>query len=238
MLLGALCDAGLSLDTIKQGLAALPLNGYNIHLTPYTDQGIHGSHIEVVLDNSMQESRHFADIVSMLHASSLSPQVRDTATAIFRILGEAEAAVHGVSLEDIHFHEVGAVDSIVDIVGAVIGLDALGIMQIYASPLPLTRGHQRMAHGLMPLPAPATLEILRRIKAPWVPSPVEGELVTPTGAAILAALARFEIPALMIEQIGYGFGTKRLIWPNCLRICIGHAYATSQHKEEPHHQLH
>jgi hypothetical protein len=224
MLLGAFCDAGLSLDTIKQGLATLPINGYDVQLILCTDQGIHGSHIDVVIDNSQQESRRFSDIAAMLHNSSLSPHVRDTAMTIFRTLGEAEAAIHGVNLEDIHFHEVGAVDSIVDIVGSVIALDALGITQLYTSPLPFARGHQRMAHGLMPLPAPATLEILRRVNAPWVSCPIEAELVTPTGAAILATLARFEMPAITIEQVGYGFGTMRLIWPNCLRACIGHAY--------------
>lgn len=224
MLLGAFCDAGLALDTIKQGLAALDISGYDIQLSTCTDQGIRGSHIDVVVDDSQQRSRHFTDIATMLHNSSLPLHVRDRAVAIFRTLGEAEATIHGVNLEDIHFHEVGAVDSIVDIVGAVIALDALGITQLYASPLPFARGHQRMAHGLMPLPAPATLEILRRVKAPWVPCPIEGELVTPTGAAILATLARFEMPTITIEQVGYGFGTMRLIWPNCLRACIGYTY--------------
>ncbi len=224
MLLGAFCDAGLPLETIKQGLAALDISGYDIQLSACTDQGIRGSHIDVVVDESKQESRHYTDIVAMLHNSSLAPQVRDRAVAIFRTLGEAEAAIHGVKLEEIHFHEVGAVDSIVDIVGTVIALDALDIAQLYASPLPFSRGHQSMAHGLMPLPAPATLEILRRVKAPWISCPIEAELVTPTGAAILATLARFEMPAMTIEQVGYGFGTMHLIWPNCLRACIGRAY--------------
>jgi uncharacterized protein (TIGR00299 family) protein len=224
MLLGAFCDANLPLETIKQGLAALPISGYDIQLSACADQGIRGSHIDVVADENQQESRHFADIAAMLYSSSLAPQVRDRAVAIFRTLGEAEAAIHGVKLEEIHFHEVGAIDSIVDIVGTVIALDALGITQLYASPLPFARGHQRMAHGLMPLPAPATLEILRRVNAPWLPCPIEAELVTPTGAAVLATLARFEMPAMTIEQVGYGFGTMRLIWPNCLRVCIGHTY--------------
>jgi uncharacterized protein (DUF111 family) len=160
-------------------------------------------------------------------------------------LGEAEATVHGVTLDEIHFHEVGAVDAIVDITGAAIALEALEITQLYASPLPFTRGHLRMAHGLMPVPAPATLEILRRVQAPWVPSPIEGELVTPTGAAILATLARFEMPAMTMEQIGYGFGKKKLIWPNCLRACVGTAYeqphsahATPHQEDHHHHHVH
>jgi uncharacterized protein (TIGR00299 family) protein len=129
--------------------------------------------------------------------------------------------VHGTTLEEVHFHEVGAVDAIIDITGAAIAIEALGIAQLYASPLPLTSGHVKTAHGLLPVPAPATLEILRRVAAPWKACPVEGELVTPTGAAILATLARFETPAIAIERVGYGFGQKSLPWPNCLRLCLG-----------------
>ncbi len=224
MFLGAMLDAGLSLDVLRDALAALPIDGYHLNLEQFHDKGIRGSYLNVVMTEQTQPTRHLSDIIALLHASTLTPSVRDTTLAIFQSLGEAEAAVHGVSIEDIHFHEVGAVDAIVDITGAAISLDALGITQLYASPLPLTRGHLRMAHGLMPVPAPATLEILRRVKAPWVPCPVEGELVTPTGAAILATLARFETPAITIEQVGYGFGQKQMPWPNCLRACLGYEY--------------
>ncbi len=164
--------------------------------------------------------------------------MRDTAIAIFQTLGEAEATVHGVSLEEVHFHEVGAIDAIIDITGAAIALHTMDIEQIYASPLPFTRGHLHMAHGLMPLPAPATLEILRRVKAPWIPCPIEGELVTPTGAAILATLARFETPAIAIEQIGYGFGQKKIAWPNCVRACVGHEYGNSSLARQEIETLH
>ncbi len=241
MFLSAMLDAGLPFDVLRTSLAALPVDGYQITQEPFSDQGIHGTHIEVTLTEQAQPTRGFTDIAALLQASSLSPFVRDTAIAIFRTLGEAEAAVHGVALDDIHFHEVGAVDAIVDITGAAIALEALEITQLYASPLPFTRGHLRMAHGLMPIPAPATLEILRRVHAPWVPSPIEGELVTPTGAAILATLARFEMPAMTMEQIGYGFGKKKLIWPNCLRACVGNVYEqthnsrTATRPEDDHH---
>src|SRR5205085_1892306 len=147
----------------------------------------------------------------------------ETALAIFQRLAEAEAAVHGSSIEEVHFHEVGAIDAIVDITGAAIGIEVLSISQLYASRLPLTSGYVQTAHGMLPVPAPATLEILRRVKAPWKSRPVEGELVTPTGAAILATLARFETPAIAIERVGYGFGQKRFPWPNCLRLCLGQA---------------
>nr|HET6903832.1 nickel pincer cofactor biosynthesis protein LarC [Ktedonobacteraceae bacterium] len=221
MFLGAMIDAGLSLDILKTTLAALPITGYQLLAEPFNDQGILGTRFDVIMTEQEQPHRHLADIVRILHASALPTTIRDTALSIFQRLAEAEAQVHGSTIEEVHFHEVGAVDAIVDITGAAIALDTLGITQLYASPLPLTSGHVRTAHGLLPVPAPATLEILRRVNAPWKPCPVEGELVTPTGAAILATVACFATPAIAIAQIGYGFGQKQLPWPNCLRLCVG-----------------
>lgn len=238
MLLGAFLDAGLTLEALQVALKDLPVAGYELKLTPFKDQGITGSRFEVVLAEQEQPTRSFTDIVALLTASTLSPWVRDTAIAIFRTLGEAEAQIHGVGLEEIHFHEVGAIDAIVDIVGNVSAIEVLGITRLYASPLPLTRGHLRMAHGLMPIPAPATLKILSKVKAPWVPSPLEGEFVTPTGAAILATLATFEMPAIAIEEVGYGFGKKQTIWPNCLRAYLGDAYGQTNHNPQHLHDHH
>jgi len=239
MLLGALLDAGLSLEKLKQGLSMLPVDGYELKLEPFRDSGIVGSRFEVLLAEQEQPARSFTAIAALLQSSALPNTVIERAIAIFRTLGEAEAAIHGVALDEIHFHEVGAIDAIVDIVGSVIALDALGIVQLYASPLPLTHGHLHMAHGLMPIPAPATLEILSKVKAPWLPCPLEGELVTPTGAAILATLASFKTPAIAISHIGYGFGKKHIIWPNCLRACIGEAYGYRSARDEcEHNNLH
>jgi uncharacterized protein (TIGR00299 family) protein len=221
MFLGALLDAGLSLESLKEMLAQLPLNAYQITLDPFIDKGIHGSRFDVILLEQEQPTRHLSDIAALYQASTLPQRIRETALAIFHCLAEAEATVHRSSIEEVHFHEVGAIDAIVDITGAAIGIEMLGITQIYASPLPLTHGHVKTAHGLLPVPAPATLEILRRVGAPWRPSSAEGELVTPTGAAILATLARFEKPMIAIETVGYGFGRKSLPWPNCLRLCLG-----------------
>ncbi len=223
MFLGALLDVGLSLDILKDALAALPVTGYELALEPFSDKGICGSRFDVLLSEQEQPTRRLADIVALLNAAKPPLRAREMALAIFQCLAEAEATVHGTSVEEVHFHEVGAVDAIVDITGAAIAIEALGITQLYASPLPLTSGHVKTAHGLLPVPAPATLEILRRVGAPWKPCPVEGELVTPTGAAILATLARFETPAIAIERVGYGFGRKQLPWPNCLRLCLGRA---------------
>lgn len=225
MFLGAMLDAGLSFEnlqeTFRQAFPSIAPESYKLVFEPFSDKGIHGSHFDVLVCEHDHPARTLRDITSLYQSSSLPPTVRDTALAIFRTLGEAEAHIHDVSLDEIHFHEVGAIDAILDITGAALALSELQIAQVYASPLPLTHGHARMAHGMMPLPAPATLEILRRVHAPWTPCPIEGELVTPTGAAILATVARFETPPIIIEQVGYGFGSKQFPWPNCLRACIG-----------------
>jgi uncharacterized protein (TIGR00299 family) protein len=220
MLLGALLDAGLPLERLQAGLAALSLGGYRLEVEPYSDKGIRGKRVAVEMTEPQPE-RHLSEIEQIITASQLPPAIQEGALAVFRALAEAEAHVHGVPVEAVHFHEVGAVDAIVDIVGAVIGWHELGIERLYCSPLPLTTGQVQTAHGLLPVPAPATLELLRRVGAPWTPRAAEGELVTPTGAAILARHARFETPALVIRQVGYGFGRKQLPWANCLRLCLG-----------------
>jgi pyridinium-3,5-bisthiocarboxylic acid mononucleotide nickel chelatase len=221
MFLGALLDAGFSFERLQAGLALLRLDGYQLALEPAADKGIRGTRFTVQMTASPQPERHLSEIKQIITASQLPEAVQQRALAIFQALGEAEAQVHGVSVEAVHFHEVGAVDALVDIVGAAIGLQELGIERVYASPLPLTTGQVQTAHGLLPVPAPATLELLRRVGAPWTPRPVEGELVTPTAAAILATTARFETPAMMIHRVGYGFGRKQLPWANCLRLCLG-----------------
>ncbi|HXX77693.1 MAG TPA: nickel pincer cofactor biosynthesis protein LarC [Ktedonobacteraceae bacterium] len=236
MFLGALLDldAGLSLDFLRTALAALPIGGYELKLAPFQDKGILGSRFDVVLtgqEAQSQQMRRLAEIETLLRASALSPTVRDMAFSIFRCLAKAEATVHGTGIEEVHFHEVGAIDAVVDITGAAIALEALGITQLYASSLPLSSGHVQTAHGALPVPAPATLEILRHVPVQWKPSPAEGEMVTPTGAAILATLASFQTPAIFIERVGYGFGRKQFPWPNCLRVCLGKAGNTYQQGE-------
>jgi pyridinium-3,5-bisthiocarboxylic acid mononucleotide nickel chelatase len=226
MFLGALLDldAGFSLDYLKNSLTGLPFQGYELRLEPFQDKGILGSRFDVTLsahETSIPQVRRLSDIESILHASTLSPQVREIALSIFRCLALAEATVHGTRVEEVHFHEVGAIDAIIDITGAAIALEALGITQLYASSLPLSSGHVQTAHGILPVPAPATLEILRQVPAHWKPTLAEGEMVTPTGAAILATQARFQTPAMFIERVGYGFGRKQFSWPNCLRVCLG-----------------
>jgi uncharacterized protein (DUF111 family) len=160
MTVAALLDAGLNWDDLQASLAKLPLDGYELRRSTVTRSAISATHFDVVLNpspsGSHAHSRHLADIAGIISASELPDIVQRNALAIFRKLGDAEAHVHGVPIENIHFHEVGAVDSIVDIVGVCIGLHLLGITEVYSSPLPVGRGMIRTAHGLMPVPAPAT----------------------------------------------------------------------------------
>ena len=169
MFLGALLDldAGFSLDFMINALAGLPLDGYELRLTPFQDKGILGSRFEVVLSEkatSFPQTRSLSDIVTLLHASTFSPKVRESAISIFQCLARAEATVHGTGIEEVHFHEVGAVDAIIDITGTAIALEALGIAELYASSLPLSSGHVQTTHGVLPVPAPATLEFYARFQ--------------------------------------------------------------------------
>jgi len=221
MVLAAMLDLGLSLADLRAMVASLPVERVRIEAERITRQGITGHVVRVIPDEQAKTARHLHEIQEILDHGSLPPPVRETAGRVFRLLAEAEAQIHGVTPEEVHFHEVGAVDSIVDIVGAAWGLHTLGIRAVYASPVPTGTGTVETAHGTLPVPAPATMALLARCRAPLRASPATTELVTPTGAALLAALARFEQPDLSLEAVGYGFGQKTLPWPNVLRLWLG-----------------
>ena len=232
MLLGALIHAGAPLDDLRAGLARLPLNGYTLEAEEVSDHGIRGVRAHVRLDGAVEHAhRRLADVRATIEAGGLPERARIQALAIFQRLAEAEGAIHGVAPDEVTFHEVGAVDSIVDTVGVALGLDLLGVDDLYCSELPLTSGRARSSHGPIPVPAPATLELLKGTDAVWRPVPGEGELVTPTGAAIVAALARFERPAMRVIATGYGFGTRALPWANCLRLLLGAAPTPAPSRE-------
>lgn len=220
MMLGLLVDLGVDLNTIKAELARLPVSGYQLALRNEKRHGIGGTRIEVLCDDQ-QPVRTWASIDSMLAGSSLNDSARSMARRIFRRLGDAEAHVHQVALDDVHFHEVGAVDAIVDIVGSALGLQLLGVQEICCAPLPLSSGMIQGSHGAMPLPAPATLQILKG--HPIRDAGSNRELVTPTGAAIAAEIAQFGVmPEMVIVRIGYGVGGWELDdRPNLLRGIIG-----------------
>ena len=220
MMLGLLVDLGVDLHAIEAELAKLPVAGYRLEQAGEKRHGIGGTRVKVVCEDN-QPARTWAGIDGLLAASSLDDTVKSTARSIFRRLGDAEAHVHKVALNDVHFHEVGAVDAIVDIVGSAIGLHLLGVQEVCCAPLPLSSGMIRGSHGAMPLPAPATLQLLQG--HPVRDAGSDRELVTPTGAAIAAEIATFcSLPEMTIERIGYGVGGWQLEdRPNLLRGVIG-----------------
>lgn len=228
MILGALLACGLEKAVLLRELRKLPLAGWALSVERVLRRGISATHVSV--DEQAHGHGHghhhhphrgLGDILQLIADSELSAAVKAKAAAIFTRLGEAEAAVHGTTPDQVHFHEVGAVDAIVDIVGAAIGLDALGIERIVASPLPLGQGWITCAHGEFPVPAPATAMLVQGV--PIAETTIEGELVTPTGAAIITTLAaRFgPLPAMTVRHAGYGAGTRDLPRPNVLRLFIG-----------------
>lgn len=233
MLLGALLDAGVDADALRAGLASLDLPGWSLESERITSHGISGTRAMVRLAKDVPHPhRRLADIESLLTASGLPDEVKARAIAVFSRLAKAEAKIHGTTPAEVTFHEVGAVDSIVDIIGASLGLHLLDVSALYCSPLPLTSGRVKSAHGALPVPSPATLELLRETGATWEPVPTTGELVTPTGAAILATLARFEQPTVHVARIGYGFGSRALPWANCLRFVLGAAPKGERQRHE------
>ncbi len=230
MILGALMDAGLSLEVLKKELAKLHLSHFDLQVKKILKKGIGGSQALVILeedhhhhDDHHPQHRHLHDIKEIIGKSDLEEPVKERSIKTFTRLAEAEAKVHQTSIENIHFHEVGAMDAVIDVVGSVAGLAAMGIEKIYCSPLHVGAGTVTCAHGTLPVPAPATAELVRG--KPIYSTGVQGELLTPTGAAILTTLsAGFgSLPAMTVEKIGYGAGTSEPAIPNLLRVIIGEA---------------
>ncbi|MGD9720401.1 MAG: nickel pincer cofactor biosynthesis protein LarC [Pirellulales bacterium] len=221
MTLGALVDAGVSLDALNAGVSSLGLPGVRLVATPVKKKGFRATQITVEHEPE-HKHRHLHHITAMIDGSALSARQKELAQRIFRRLAEAEAKVHNSTIEKVHFHEVGAVDSIADIVGAAIGWDLLGAERVVASPVPTGTGFVEIAHGRCAIPAPATAELL--IGVPLAESRVACELTTPTGAAILATLVASygPLPAMTIQRIGCGAGQKDLEeQANLLRLLVG-----------------
>jgi uncharacterized protein (TIGR00299 family) protein len=253
MMLGALLDLGLKLEVLQRELGKLSITGYELEAFPVNKNGIQATQFQVsLLDtpgkriadsefvevNQQEDSlsppadsnlpkdpshphRQLSEILAIINQSGLSEPVKTTATAIFNRLGEAEAKVHGMPLENLHLHELGGTDAIVDIVGTAIGIEQLGIGEIYASPLPLGSGFVRSVHGMLPVPAPATAALLQGV--PVYSGPGSGELVTPTGAALVTTLAKDfgPMPQMWVTGVGYGSGTRQREYPNVLRAFLG-----------------
>ena len=220
MILGALLDAGLNLDDLRERLSALRLPDWRLNARRVLKRGLAATSVEIESETEPIE-RTLGDIDALIADSALPEHDRTLVLGIFRRLAEAEARVHDIPPAEVHFHEVGAVDAILDVAGAVSGLSLLGIETIHASPLSLGRGFVRAGHGVLPLPAPAVVELLRGV--PVVGVETDGETVTPTGAAILTTLAKSfgPLPAMRLSSVGYGAGRRDAEYPNALRVLLG-----------------
>ena len=228
MVLGALIDCGLDIKMLRKELAKLDLKDYAVSAAKDERHHIVGTNLSVRFKES-KHHRTFKDIKTLISRSRLTQRVKDLSISIFANLAKAEAKIHGCKPDDVHFHEVGAIDSIVDIVGTAIGVEHLGIEKVYASPLPLGTGWVNTSHGRMPVPAPATLELLTGV--PTAKSFVRAELTTPTGAAIIKTLAENfgSMPEMKIAKTGYGIGDKDFKEiPNILRINLGEVSSGSE----------
>jgi len=235
MIIAALVDLGVPPTVIAEAAAALPISGFHIHFGTSVKSGIVASKLDVHVE-AAQPERTYAEVRAILDSSSLSPRVKELAHATFRRLAESEAKVHRSALDDVHFHEVGAIDALVDVVGSAAALDWLDATLV-VSPLPMGRGFVKARHGVLPLPPPATVECLRGF--PTYDGGIDFEFVTPTGAAIVASHARASSrwPSIEPSHIGWGAGTANLAdRPNLLRAILGESRAS--HVHEAHEDTH
>ncbi|MCL0029290.1 nickel pincer cofactor biosynthesis protein LarC [Dehalococcoidia bacterium] len=226
MILGAVIDAGASVDTIREALESTKVKGVELTCEDSQRCGLSGKLVTVHLDDKAKQPRHWKDFVEAVDGSDLAITVKRRATAVFHRMAEAEARVHKTSIEDVHLHELGTLDTLVDVVGGIVGLDALGVERLYSSPFPSGSGVIKSEHGILPVPGPATVALMAMAGAPIVPAPGNatetGEMVTPTGAAIITTLASFGQPAIKLESIGYGLGMRESSdYPNALGLWIG-----------------
>jgi pyridinium-3,5-bisthiocarboxylic acid mononucleotide nickel chelatase len=220
MALGALVDAGADLDEVRAQLAKLSLEPFHLAVEEVEQEGLRALRVSVRTE-AAGVIRTFASIRALLDAADLPAEALRLSHRIFRLLAEAEAKVHRKEIETVTFHEADAVDSLVDVVGTAIALTLLGVERVYASAVPTGLGMTRTEHGVMPIPSPAVVELLRG--APLYSKGATAELTTATGAAILAATAESygELPPIVIRSVGYGAGTHRLDFPNVLRVLVG-----------------
>ena len=242
MLLAGLLDLGIPISAIEEPLNSLGLAGcYRIDVAEARSGGLRGKRVSVMGLEDQPPHRHWADIRQQIVEASLPTSLKDRVLAVFTALAEAESTVHGSSMESVHFHEVGAVDALVDVVGVCAALDQLNPARIFCSPLPAGRGTVRTAHGLLPVPVPAVLELARRHQVPLQQSPdaPEGELVTPTGLALMAVWAdRFVPPARFTPaMVGVGLGHRELDRPNLVRLILDTADQDSTYQDSTYQEL-
>jgi uncharacterized protein (TIGR00299 family) protein len=220
MILGALLDVGVPLNFLKDEIQKLRFSGYRVEMKKVEKKGITASDVTITCDEE-QPHRSFEDITHLIDDSALDTDIKDRSIEIFLNLAQAESKVHNIEVKKVHFHEVGSVDSIIDIVGSVIGLKKLKIHEIFCSPLPLGSGFVVCQHGTIPVPAPATVELLKGIPTYALDS--GHEMVTPTGAAIITSLCSQygDMPPMDIEHVGYGAGKIKSAYPGVLKVVVG-----------------
>jgi uncharacterized protein (TIGR00299 family) protein len=253
MTVAALVDAGADKLYIEDELGRIKLEPYSLEWKRVMKRGISSQKFDVLLDpnHPPKHHRHYSEIVKVIRGAGFNERVTALSLAIFEKIGMAEAKIHGITMENVHFHEVGAIDSIVDIVGVALAIDSLQVEKIYASPVPLGSGTIHIDHGIYPVPAPATLEMMRGV--PIASTNYALELTTPTGAGIISGIVdefSKSFPPMIVDAIGYGAGTRDLPnQPNVLRVVIGkidpfigkwqvtheHLVGEHHHQEEPHH---
>ncbi|MFP4135317.1 MAG: nickel pincer cofactor biosynthesis protein LarC [Halothece sp.] len=224
MCLGALVDAGVPLDYLISELQQLELTEeYQLSSQPFTHNGQVATKVNVNLSETSPPSRYLQDIASVIEKAKLPSPVKQWSLEVFQKLATAEAAVHGVSPHEVHFHEVGATDAIIDIVGTGLGLHWLGIENIYCSPLPIGGGTVKATHGHLSVPVPAVIKLWQSRQVPIYSNGIQKELVTPTGAALMVTLAKAfgQLPKMTVEKVGLGAGTASLSLPNILRLWVG-----------------
>lgn len=232
MMLAALIEAGLSEEPLLHAFEQIPLKGWQWHSERVEVGALQARRVEIQVTEP-QPHRTLPDVLEVIKASPFSEEVQQRAAHLFELLAQAEAKVHGTTPDQVHFHEVGAVDAILEVLGTCWGLEQLGVKAVYCSPLPMGRGFVQVAHGTLPLPAPATVELLRGI--PTYGLAVEGETVTPTGAALVATLAtQFGVqPPMRWQAIGYGAGHTIRPLPNLLRVFLGERVQPEGHETVP-----
>ncbi len=226
MLLASLVDCGLDIEALSATLNVIGVSGFQLEPHLEDRQGVNGTYLDVQIDKADNRKRTPAEFVALVKAAPISEKSKSRCIEVFNLIGEAEGALHGEDPGDVHLHELGTVDTLIDVAGVILGLEMLSIEKIYCSPLPTGSGTVKTQHGLLPVPAPATAFIMASRKIPCYPPPTHlpstGEMVTPTGMALLAVLADFLQPIMNINTIGYGLGTRNPeSYPNVLSIWIG-----------------
>ncbi len=232
MVLGAIVDAGAPFDELMAALERLNVQGFSISRRLAQRGGVSGTQVTVELDEEGRRPRRWQDFIRTIEDSDLEAKVAERAKAVLCRLAEAEASVHRVSMEEAHLHELGELDTLVDVVGSIVGLELLGIERLYSSPFPSGTGVIESGHGVLPVPSPATAALFAMARAPVVPPPgnaaYTGEMVTPTGAAIITTLATFRQPTMNLHRVGYGLGSRdSRQYPNVLALWLGEEIGTT-----------